>query len=299
MPEGWTAELLLVDNASTDATPELMHAFNHPEMPVRVVREEKQGLSHARNRGVEEARGRALLFTDDDVRFPGDWIEGMGQPILDGPADAVAGGVTLADQIQKDWMTPRHRSLLASTERIDSDNPGRFVGANMAIAAEVFDEIPRFDPELGAGQLGTGEETLFSRQMWEAGFRIESAFDVVIEHHPDSSRLTRESFRDAARKRGRSSAHVNYHWRGQADWNVVMLLGGLVFWGMKLAWWRVRHVWRIRKDGMAIEEFEILKRLYRVRQHLTEKLRRPKYAADQRPSERRSEMRDVESIRVS
>jgi GT2 family glycosyltransferase len=223
----------------------------------------------------------------------------MCAPILCGEANAVAGGVELAEEIQRDWMTPHHREMLASTERIDSDEPVRMVGANMAIAKQIFDKISGFDPELGAGQLGSGEETLFSRQMREAGFRIEYAFDVVVEHHLDSSRLTREGFHDAARKRGRSSAHVNYHWRRHADWNVVMLLGGLIFWGMKLAWWRVRHVWRIRREGMAIEEFEIIKRLYRVRQHLTEKLRRPKYAADQRPSERRSEMRDVESIRVS
>lgn len=277
VPEDWNAEILLIDNASTDATPEVMRTFNHPEMPVRVVCEEKQGLSHARNRGVEEARGQIFLFTDDDVRFPPGWIEGMGRPILDGSVDAVAGGVELAEERQEKWMTARHRELLASTERIDSDQPDRVVGANMAIARWVFDRIPGFDPMLGAGQLGSGEETLLSWQIREAGLEIGAQFDVVVEHHPHSSRLSREGFCQAARKRGYSQAHINYHWRHHTDWRCVTLLAGLAYWGMKLGWWRLCNLRRIQKKGMAIEEVEILKRLYRVRQHLTQWNRNPKY----------------------
>jgi glycosyltransferase involved in cell wall biosynthesis len=125
IPEDWSVELLLVDNASMDATPEVMQAFNHPRMDVRRIREEKTGLSNARNRGLQEARGEVLLFTDDDVRVPSGWIEGMVTPILRDEADAVAGGVELVEEIQEGWMTPRYgpslrlRSELMMANRTD------------------------------------------------------------------------------------------------------------------------------------------------------------------------------------
>jgi glycosyltransferase involved in cell wall biosynthesis len=65
-------EVIVVDNASTDATAEV--ASGHPAVEAlrrrgiecRVVREEARGLTHARIRGVLEARGRFVCFLDDD-----------------------------------------------------------------------------------------------------------------------------------------------------------------------------------------------------------------------------------------
>mgnify|MGYP000170270199 FL=1 len=279
VPEDWNAEFCLVDNASADATAEVMRAFDHPEMEVRIVREEKNGLSHARNRGVEEATGKVLLFTDDDVRVPRDWIEGMATPILEGEADAVAGGVKLAEEVRAEWMSPVHRSLLASTEEIDPEKPGRMVGANMAIAAGLFEEIPKFDPELGAGKLGAGEETLFSWKMKEAGFHLMAAFDVTVEHCPDQDRLKPEHFRELARRRGCSGGYINYHWRHHTEWSSVALFAGVVVFRARLLWSRLRHFSVSRDDGyVSAEEIELVKRLFRVRQHLIERKREPKYA---------------------
>jgi len=185
VPAGWTVEILLVDNASTDDTPAVMRAFEHPRAAVRVLQEKSRGLSHARNCGVRAARGRVLLFTDDDVRVPEGWIEGMATPILEESADAVAGGVELSAASQRAWMTVRHRDLLASTERIDPECPERMVGANMAVSARVFEAVPGFDPALGPGRLGLGGETLFSLQLRAAGFRIVSAFEVAVRHCPE------------------------------------------------------------------------------------------------------------------
>lgn len=281
VPNDWTVEIILVDNASTDATPAVMRRFEHPKMSVQVVREAKKGLSNARNRGVAEARGQVLLFTDDDVRFPQNWIAGMARPILEDGADAVAGGVALAEHIDAEWMTSRHRSLLASTERIHPEDPERMVGANMAIAKHVFDHIPKFDPELGAGQLGLGEETLFTWQMQAAQCTIVTAFDVVVEHHPDTARLSRVSFCQMAEKAGRSEGYINYHWHGRTDWGLMELVAGLVYYRTKLGWWRVRRslVDQVgSKRSMA--EFELMKRYHRVCQHLIERRRSPKYAAE-------------------
>ena len=277
VPEGWSVELLLVDNASTDATPEVMRAFEHPRMDVGVLREEKQGVSNARNHAVSEAKGQVLLFTDDDLRLPEDWIERMATPILRDDADAIAGGVELADEIQTDWMTPHHRSLLASTEQIDPDRPDRIVGANMAISNEVFDRIPGFDPELGPGQLGLGGETLLLQQMQEAGFRIETAFDVVVEHCPDRSRLAWEEWDKAAKKAGQSGAYRSYHWEHR-QYSLPALIVGWTYYTLRV--WGKQLLERGKQDrrsGMDMEEFLLRRKKYRIRQHLREYGRTPKY----------------------
>jgi glycosyltransferase involved in cell wall biosynthesis len=277
VPKDWTAELLLVDNASTDATPEVMRAFDHPEMLVRVMREEKKGKANAVNCGIDRAQGRVFLFTDDDVRFPAGWIQGMAQPILDGPADAVAGGVELAREVQEDWMTARHREFLASTERIDPEQPEHMVGANMAIGEHVFDTIPRLDTELGPGRLGLGEETLLFYQIEAAEFQIETVFDVTVTHHPNQSRLTHEGWKRAAEKSGRAGAYLSYHWQHR-QYTAPALYAGWIYYSIIL-WLRqtISTFWGGGTGGMPLREFHLRRKLSRVKQHIKESDREPKY----------------------
>jgi GT2 family glycosyltransferase len=157
------------------------------------------------------ARGSIFLFTDDDVCVPEGWIDGMCRPLLDGRADAVAGGVRLAPDLQRKWMTAAHRAWLADTGHLDPVNPGEFVGANMAFHRRVLDRVPVFDPELGPGAVGFGDETTFSRLVIAEGFRLISAFDVCVEHRCGTDRLTRKSFLNMAEKHGRTAGYLTYH----------------------------------------------------------------------------------------
>jgi glycosyltransferase involved in cell wall biosynthesis len=214
-PRDLMAELLVVDNGSADHTRTVVNEVPLRNVNVRYVNEPLAGLSNARNTGLREARGEIILFTDDDVRFPSRWIEGMSRPMLNGSADAVCGGVVFPGEIKALLSQPpflSRRSWFASTEEIDSNEPVRMVGANMAFHRRVLQRIPKFDVELGAGALGFGEESLFSYQLLAAGYKLIGVFDVPVEHHFDCSRLTREGMLDMARKTGRTYAFLDYHW---------------------------------------------------------------------------------------
>jgi glycosyltransferase involved in cell wall biosynthesis len=61
-------ELLLVDDGSTDDTPEVARSYRDPR--IRSVRQENRGHAAARNRGLELARGEYLAYLDHDDRWP-------------------------------------------------------------------------------------------------------------------------------------------------------------------------------------------------------------------------------------
>jgi len=218
VPSGWSVEVLVIDNGSTDETYGVTQAAQKRNPCLRTVIEPTPGLGYARNRGLREACGEIILFTDDDLCVPPTWIRGMCEPILAGRGDAVAGGVIFpsihASVLAKPPFSSR-RGWFASTEDLDPLRPNRMVGANMALHRRIFAAGLKFDTDLGAGALGSGEETLLSAQIIESGYRLVGALDVAVEHRFDLKRANRKSLIDCARGAGRSHAYIFYHWEHQ------------------------------------------------------------------------------------
>jgi glycosyltransferase involved in cell wall biosynthesis len=225
VPRGWSIETVVVDNGSTDGTRDLVESFRFPWGKARFELELQKGVASARSRALKVARGEVLLWTDDDVRVPQDWIEKMASPILEGTSEVLAGGVVLAPGRERSWMGPCMRAWLASSESLNPEGPGRMIGANMAFHRSVLSVVSCFDPELGPGALGMGEETLFSYQLTERGIRIDAAFGVQVQHAFDVSRLSAAAFFQIARSMGKSEAYLAYHWHGVdvslANWKVL------------------------------------------------------------------------------
>jgi len=71
LPAGTTAEVLIVDNASTDGSPEMVeHEFVAPHSPVRLMRSDVNlGFAAANNLAMKAARGRYLVLLNSDAFF--------------------------------------------------------------------------------------------------------------------------------------------------------------------------------------------------------------------------------------
>jgi glycosyltransferase involved in cell wall biosynthesis len=92
-----TCELLVVDNDSTDATPELLQQGQSRLPNLRVIRAtEKHNSGYARNAGMRAARGQYLLFCDADDMVEPDWIRSLAEALK---VYDLAGGVMAYDAL--------------------------------------------------------------------------------------------------------------------------------------------------------------------------------------------------------
>jgi glycosyltransferase involved in cell wall biosynthesis len=68
-------EVIVINNASSDRTEEIVKSFPSGTYPLRVVNELQKGLTKARQRGLSEMRGDIIAFIDADTMMPKGWIE--------------------------------------------------------------------------------------------------------------------------------------------------------------------------------------------------------------------------------
>jgi glycosyltransferase involved in cell wall biosynthesis len=150
-------ELIIVDNASTDGTRDVVRAFEATprDLHVRYVLEHGIGKSHALNRALAEARGRFFLFTDDDVTVEDGWADALVTALEMAGAGAAGGRILPRWELPPpDWMSGPHAVLLTlpdfgeeARELRDDETP---IGANMAIRADVVRPFrPVFETTLG------------------------------------------------------------------------------------------------------------------------------------------------------
>lgn len=169
-------EILVIDNPPTPGTAEVVRAFEH-SLPVRYVPEPRCGYGAARNRGVREARGRALLFLDDDCRADPQWAETLVRELKDGAAEIVGGS--------RVCIQP---GLAAHLDYLSTDapvlHPRRPRGAashlstsNLALLREVVERVGPFDEALAMC-----EDRDFCARARALGFRVLYAPAARVEH---------------------------------------------------------------------------------------------------------------------
>ena len=77
-------EVIVVDDGSRELARDSIREWNS-RYPLSVIRQENAGIAAARNRGIPEARGEILVFTDADCRFQADCLSALGANITASP----------------------------------------------------------------------------------------------------------------------------------------------------------------------------------------------------------------------
>ena len=195
-------EVLVVDNNSTDDTRAVVAEFAGADPAPRHVLETQQGLDHARNRALTEARGEIIVFADDDILMRPDWLAQLAAPLLADSArriGAVGGEVIpVFPDGRPDWVTPWHGPLAFRADAGPLESRHSPMGANVAFPRWVFERLGSFHTALdrAAGNYFSGGDSEMIRRVRAAGLEVWFAPAAAVEHQMPASRTT---FRYAAR----------------------------------------------------------------------------------------------------
>jgi glycosyltransferase involved in cell wall biosynthesis len=222
IPKGVSWEVLVVDNGSSDATPEVVAALREDSRPwLRYTVEPRPGKSFALNRGIRESEGNILAFTDDDVRIDPNWLASIGEVFSRSQYAGIGGRVV------PDWDCPRPawlrldgpRRLMSVIPSFDlGEEPVQLsmatslpAGANVAFRREVFEQQGGYRTDLGPRQVRSlrtggllGEDTEFALRVLSAGVTMVYVPDAVVHHPAAPERMTKRYYRHWYYDDGRS-----------------------------------------------------------------------------------------------
>jgi glycosyltransferase involved in cell wall biosynthesis len=198
-----TYEVIVVDNNSTDDTDEVCHTFlnNYQDLKAQYLKEVQQGSSFARNRGADAAKGRILVFMDDDAVAESDFISGYIKLFKEIPDAVGAGGRIIPRYIPDEptWMSYYVSSLVGNFDYSPVQcrfKQGKYpLESNMAVRADAFNRISGFNTDL-PGVKGTlrigGEGKDFFYRLTADGSNIIYDPAIRVMHVVETAKLTRE-----------------------------------------------------------------------------------------------------------
>lgn len=197
-PENW--EIIVVNNGSTDDTTTHLEHYTSL-LPLKVVMVAQPGKSRALNQGMKMATGELILFADDDISIPDDWLIKWAEIPSRYPRFDIFGGRVLLDSSGvPEWIlnsSNLQEILVTKHDYGDKDMQypfGRFpAGPNMAVLHKpIKDKDAVWLEDMGPGTgIPLGDEMGFLLQVIdrESGNCFYVAENAVM-HHPEVTRLT-------------------------------------------------------------------------------------------------------------
>jgi glycosyltransferase involved in cell wall biosynthesis len=241
-------EIVLVNNMSTDNTEAECKRFEHgfPNVNFRYFVETNQGLSHARNRGIEESRGETLLFLDDDSFIQKNYLKNLQKQLKEHPdADAFGGKIDPIFESGEPpkWLSKWNYSWVSAIdlgEKVCQFKGKAFpIGANMGIRKAMLDKIGVFNTQLGRTKknlMGGEEKDLFERIRQQGG-NIYYFPDVVVHHVIPPSRTTKDYVKRLGEGVGMSE---RIRTLGVSRWKYIKrLFSECIKWGGTIILWMI------------------------------------------------------------
>jgi len=192
-------EIVVVDNASTDATRDLVTRELAGLPQLRYVFEPALGVSRARNAGWRAARAPLVAYLDDDAVAAPDWLARATSAFaLLKPAPACLGGPVLPiwEAPRPAWLPDALLPYLTVLELGQGSGPmprGKFLyGTNSVFPRERLAEIGGYAPELGP--IGrwhrSGEDTFVQKQLRDRGHLLWYEPSLRVQHLIPAARAT-------------------------------------------------------------------------------------------------------------
>ncbi len=206
---GPDTELLIVDNASTDETPQVIAALAANNPVIRLCQEATPGIPFARNAALLNARGRHILFFDHDELVEPGWLDAYRSFLKNPPTSKLGcvGGPYLAqpEAPVPAWLDPHYGSYRLATAT------GKLVGGstpangNCAYPTELAVRMGGFHPEIPRQS-----DTELNLRLRQAGYELWWLESARVRHIIPASRLRFKAQARLWRQEGRDSAVLRW-----------------------------------------------------------------------------------------
>ncbi len=194
-------EIIIVNNNSTDNTSEIVNTFisTHQELPVILVNEINVGVSCARNKGFDTARGSIICFIDDEVLVPQQWLSEIIKTIYDNPdIGCVAGRILLdfPDINIPSWIDEKYHTFFGKFDHGDDNyimiNDKAFFTGNVALTRQTYENIGKFDQKIGRNGsiLLSGEDTDYACRVASSDTGMAYSATGYLYHRVQPNRLS-------------------------------------------------------------------------------------------------------------
>lgn len=196
-------EVIVVDNASSDSTANVPRAVwpANAAVPLRVIRERRQGLSYARWQGAKAAHGAIVIFLDDDNWVSESWIQRVHDIFaLHADVGACGGlGIAVFDGAEPLWFGALKRSYAVGPQSLSAgyiaETRGWLGGAGLCVRRSALIVLLRAGFEnLNRGRTGnslmSGEDVELCLALRLAGCRLYYDPQLVFHHKIAQRRIT-------------------------------------------------------------------------------------------------------------
>jgi GT2 family glycosyltransferase len=228
-------EVLLIDNASTDDTADVIAEACARDGRFRGIYNARVGLGASRDVAWRHARGEVVAFTDDDCYPAQDFVDQLADVFAEHPDVGCVGGRILLHDRDHAAITYDDRTEPVTYPAHRFIGAGELQGANLSVRRAVLEAVGGLDPELGAGTPFACEDIdLVAAAIW-AGFPARYDPRPTVRH--DHGRLAAQvpALRETYHK-GRGAYHAKYIARSDTRlptlkgwWNEARKRGPRVF----------------------------------------------------------------------
>lgn len=161
-------EVIIVNDGSTDKTPQLVTKFAQDDKRIFLINKKNEGTASARNIGIEKARGELIAFLDSDDLWHSDKLTKQISLLEKNPSFGIISclAVIINDEGKSQGLVSG-RNLQGNCYRQMLEAGGISGGSIVLIPRHVFDKVGLFD------------SSVEPYEDWDMWVRISSKFDIT------------------------------------------------------------------------------------------------------------------------